>query len=64
MNQCLPCGRSFSSFGAFGRHMTRVHKVDGQAFWRRIEQVGDKPVWATRSDRGLWSLIVQERLSL
>lgn len=62
--RCEPCDRQWLSWSEFGKHMTRTHEVDREAFWRRANQVGDSPCTAVRTDRGHWLLMVQGRLSL
>jgi len=64
MSQCVPCRMEFRSLTAMGRHMTRVHGVNGEQFWRRVEQAGDRPIWALRSAEGRWYVMVQDTLML
>jgi hypothetical protein len=64
MKTCVPCNRSFMTWSAFGKHMTRVHEVDREQFWRRANQVGDSPCCAVRSVGGRWALMVQGSLAL
>jgi len=64
MKMCVPCGRWWMTWTAFGRHMLREHGVDRETFYRRANQVGDNPCYAVRSDKGRWSLMVQPPLML
>lgn len=62
MKLCQPCNRTFMSWSAFGRHMTRQHGIGADQFWRRANQIGDSPCVAVRSDAGRFFLMVQGRL--
>lgn len=59
MKTCLPCRRSFMTWSAFGKHMTREHRINRDQFWRRANQIGDAPCVAVRSESGSFFLMVQ-----
>jgi len=62
MKSCQPCGRAWSTWSGFGRHMTREHSIDRGNFWRRANQIGDEPCVAVLSEAGRWYLMVQGAL--